>query len=80
MFVEVYCVCGGFVCLFVEVLCVCGGFHSFESFCVCGGFYSFCVFVEVFIIFRGFVCLLRCWFCDISLSSTKRPGSILNDF
>ena len=49
-------------------------------------FLGFCVFVEVFVCFKGVVCwflevLCVCaGFCGSCLSSTKRPGSIFAEF
>ena len=47
LFVEVLCVCAGFLCVCVEIYIVFRGFV-----CVCGGFvfylWRFCVFVQVF--------------------------------
>ena len=60
--------------MFLKVLFVFRGFVVFRGFCL----KRFCVFVEVFIVFRVSVCLLRCCFCG--LSSTKRRGSIFDEF
>ena len=63
--------------LFVEVLCVFRGFVCLWRFLL---FEEVLWFVDVCTVLRGFVCLLKCCFCDSCLSSTKRPGSIFDEF
>ena len=75
------------MCLFLEVLfdfrgCVCwflGSFVCFWGFSSVG-FLEVSVPVQVFTVFGGFVCVWRFCFGGSCLSSTKRPGSIFDEF